>query len=78
MNRNFGQLIDGRLEYAPSVIIDGDKKIFTNDPVVMLHYGYKRIINTSYPSGGGAYRKTYTEDDETITIVWEEIPEDAD
>lgn len=75
MNRNFGKLEDNKLIYAPDCIVDGDKHIYTNDPAVMLNYGYKRIIKTPYPADEKIYRKDYVEDAETITIVWKEIEE---
>ena len=59
MNTRFGKLIDNRIEFAPSIIVDGDKSISTNDPVVMLRYGYKQIVREPYPQGEIAYTKHY-------------------
>lgn len=72
MNTRFGKLIDNRIEFAPSIIVDGDKSISTNDPVVMLRYGYKQIVREPYPQGEIAYTKHYVESDTTITISWTE------
>lgn len=72
MNINYGKLNSGALEFAPSLIADEDKVISTNDPEVMLNYGYKRIIRESYPTDGISYKKAYTEDEKTITIGWAE------
>ena len=73
MNTKFGKLEDNKLIYAPYCIVDGEKHIYTNDPAVMLKYGYKRIIKTAYPEDEKSYRETYVEDAETITIIWKEV-----
>ena len=72
MNRKFGKIEDNRLVYAPSVIIDGDKQIITNDKSVYLQYGYKQIVREPYPQGEIVYREHYVESDTTITISWAE------
>jgi hypothetical protein len=72
MNRKFGKIENDRLVYAPSVLIDGDKQIITNDKSVYLQYGYKEIIREPYPQGEIVYRENYVESDTTITISWAE------
>ena len=72
MNRKFGQIENGNLVFAPSVIIDGDKQIISNDASVYLQYGYKEIIREPYPQSEIAYAKHYVENDTTITISWVE------
>ena len=72
MNRKFGKIENGKLVFAPSVIIDGDKQIISNDASVYLQYGYKEIIREPYPQGEIAYTKHYVESDTTITISWTE------
>lgn len=73
MNRKFGKIENNRLVYAPSVIIDGDKQIITNDASVYLRYGYKEIVREPYPQGTEiVYKEYYIENDTTITISWVE------
>lgn len=72
MNTRFGKIENGKLILAPSVIIDGDKQIVSNDASVYLRYGYKQIVREPYPQGEIAYREHYVENDTTITISWTE------
>jgi len=72
MNTIFGKLENGKLVLAPSVIVDGDKQIISNDASVYLRYGYKEILREPYPQGDIAYAKRYIESDTTITISWTE------
>ena len=70
MNTRFGKIENGKLVYAPSVIIDGDKQIITTDASIYLQYGYKEIVYEPNPSSlsGIVYESHYVEDDATITI----------
>ena len=70
MNRKFGKIENNTLVYAPSVIIDGDKQIITNDKSVYLQYGYKEIMREPYPQGEIVYKEHYVESETTITISW--------
>lgn len=72
MNRKFGKIENNRLVYAPSVIIDGDKQIISNDTSVYLQYGYKEIVREPYPQGEIVYKEHHVENDTTITISWAE------
>lgn len=72
MNTRFGKLENGKLVLAPSVIIDGDKQIISNDASVYLRYGYKEIIREPYPQGEIVYKEHYVENDTMITISWTE------
>lgn len=73
MNTRFGKIENGKLILAPSVIIDGDKQIISNDASVYLRYGYKEIIREPYPQGTEiVYKEHYVENDTTITISWTE------
>ena len=72
MNTRFGKIENGKLVLAPSVIIDGDKQIISNDASVYLRYGYKEVLREPYPQGEIAYAKHYVENDTTITISWTE------
>ena len=51
MNTIFGKIENGKLVFAPSVIIDGDNQIITTDASVYLRYGYKQIVREPYPQG---------------------------
>ena len=72
MNTRFGKIENGKLVFAPGVIIDGDKQIISNDAGVYLRYGYKQIEREPYPQGEIVYREHYVENDTTITIGWAE------
>ena len=72
MNTRFGKIENGKLVFAPSMIIDGDKQIISNDAEIYLQYGYKEIMREPYPQGEIAYAKHYVESDTTITISWAE------
>lgn len=70
MNTRFGKLENGKIVYAPRVIVDGKKRISTNDAKVYLQYGYKAVVREPYPQGEIVYRENYVESDTTITISW--------
>lgn len=76
----FGKLVDGALRGAPRPIKTADGDVFTNDPALLLQYGYKPIITAEYPSDGKYYLTSWSETDTQIIQVWiettppEEIP----
>lgn len=73
MNKKFGKIENGKLVFAPSVIIIEDKQIISNDASVYLLYGYKQIVREPYPQGTEiVYKEHYVENDTTITISWTE------
>ena len=74
----YGKLIDGELRGAPRPIKTSEGDVFTNDPALLLQYGYKPIIMAEYPSDGGYYTESWTETDTEITQVWTEIPQSDD
>ena len=71
----YGKLIDGELRGAPRPIKTADGDVFTNDPALLLQYGYKPIILTEYPSDGKSYVSSWTETETEITQVWTEQPQ---
>ena len=72
MNTRFGKLENGKIVYAPRVIVDGKKRISTNDAKVYLRYGYKEIVHEPSLSSisGIVYESQYVESEATITISW--------
>ena len=40
----YGKLVGGALHGAPRPIRTENGDVFTNDPALLLHYGYKPII----------------------------------
>lgn len=74
----YGKLIDGELRGAPRPIKTEQGDVFTNDPALLLHYGYKPIITTEYPSDGKYYTDSWTETETEITQVWTEQPQTDD
>lgn len=71
----YGKLIDGELRGAPRPIKTADGDVFTNDPALLLHYGYKPIITAEYPSDGKSYIDSWAETETEITQVWTEQPQ---
>ena len=74
----YGKLIDGELLGAPRPIRTENGDVFTNDPALLLQYGYKPIILTEYPSDGKSYVGSWTETESEIKQIWTaaELPED--
>lgn len=71
----FGKLVDGELRGAPRPIKTADGDVFTNDPALLLQYGYKPIITADYPSDGKSYIDSWAETETEITQVWTEQPQ---
>ena len=71
----YGKLIDGELRGAPRPIKTADGDVFTNDPALLLQYGYKPIIMAEYPSDGGYYTGSWTETESEIKQIWTELPQ---
>ena len=74
----YGKLIDGELRGAPRPIKTADGDVFTNDPALLLHYGYKPIITAEYPSDGKSYIDSWAETETEITQVWTEVQQSDD
>ena len=74
----FGKLIDGELRGAPRPIKTENGDVFTNDPALLLQYGYKPIITAEYPSDGKSYISSWTETETEIVQVWTEIQQTDD
>ena len=74
----YGKLVDGELRGAPRPIKTSEGDVFTTDPALLLHYGYKPIILTEYPSDGKSYIDSWAETETEITQVWTEQPQTDD
>ena len=74
----YGKLIDGELRGAPRPIRTENGDVFTTDPALLLHYGYKPIIMAEYPSDGKYYTESWTETETEIKQVWTEQPQTDD
>ena len=74
----YGKLVNGELRGAPRPIRTENGDVFTNDPALLLQYGYKPIITAVYPSDGGYYTESWTETESEIKQIWTaaEPPED--
>ena len=68
----YGKLVNGELRGAPRPIRTENGDVFTNDPALLLQYGYKPIITAEYPSDGGYYTESWTETETEIIQVWTE------
>ena len=74
----YGKLVGGALHGAPRPIRTENGDVFTNDPALLLHYGYKPIILTEYPSDGKSYIDSWAETETEITQIWTELPQTDD
>ena len=74
----YGKLVNGELRGAPRPIKTADGDVFTNDPALLLHYGYKPIITAEYPSDGKSYIDSWAETETEITQIWTELPQTDD
>ena len=74
----YGKLVGGELRGAPRPIRTENGDVFTNDPALLLHYGYKPIILTQYPSDGKSYIDSWAETETEITQIWTELPQTDD
>ena len=69
----YEKLVNGELRGAPRPIRTENGDVFTNDPALLLHYGYKPIITAEYPSDGKSYIDSWTETETEIIQVWTEV-----
>lgn len=74
----YGKLVNGELRGTPRPIKTENGDVFTNDPALLLHYGYKPIITAEYPSDGKSYIDSWTETETEITQIWTELPQTDD
>lgn len=74
----YGKLVGGALHGAPRPIRTENGDVFTNDPALLLQYGYKPIILTEYPSDGKSYIDSWAETETEITQVWTEVQQSDD
>ena len=74
----YGKLVNGELRGAPRPIRTENGDVFTNDPALLLQYGYKPIITAEYPSDGKSYIDSWAETETEITQIWTELPKTDD
>ena len=74
----YGKLVNGELRGAPRPIRTENGDVFTNDPALLLQYGYKPIILTDIPSDGKSYIDSWAETETEIKQVWTEQPQTDD
>ena len=74
----YGKLVGGELRGAPRPIRTENGDVFTTDPNLLLHYGYKPIITAEYPSDGKYYTDSWSASEKEITQVWTELPQTDD
>ena len=73
----FGQLIDRRIHLFVNPLRIEGKDVFTNNPELLLQYGYKEIIYNDPPEvipEGYVPNKHWEESERTITQVWTLVP----
>lgn len=74
----YGKLVNGELRGAPRPIRTENGDVFTTDPTLLLHYGYKPIIMAEYPSDGKYYTDSWAETETEITQIWTEVQQSDD
>ena len=74
----YGKLVNGELRGAPRPIRTENGDVFTNDPALLLQYGYKPIIMAEYPSDGKSYIDSWAEAETEITQIWTEVQQSDD
>ena len=74
----YGKLVGGELRGAPRPIKTENGDVFTNDPALLLQYGYKPIITADYPSDGKSYIDSWAETETEITQTWTEVQQSVD
>ena len=74
----YGKLVVGELRGAPRPIRTENGDVFTNDPALLLQYGYKPIIMAEYPSDDKYYTGSWTETETEITQIWTEVQQSDD
>ena len=74
----YGKLVNGELRGVPRPIKTENGDVFTNDPALLLQYGYKPIILTDCPSDGKRYVGSWTETETEITQTWTEVQQSDD
>lgn len=74
----YGKMVGGELRGAPRPIRTENGDVFTNDPDLLLQYGYKPIITADYPSDGKSYIDSWTETETEITQMWTEVQQSDD
>ena len=74
----YGKLVGGALHSAPRPIRTENGDVFTNDPALLLQYGYKPIITADYPSDGKSYIDSWAETETEITQTWTEVQQSDD
>ena len=71
----YAKIENGELRGAPRPIRTENGDVFTTDPNLLLHYGYKPIISTDCPSDGKSYISSWAETETEIIQVWTEQPQ---
>jgi hypothetical protein len=71
----FGKLINGNLQFAPSMLRIGNKDHYRPSNELYLSQGYLPIVETPYPYNGKQYRAEYQNQGNKIVLVWVEIAE---
>lgn len=67
----FGKLENGRLIRFKNPLRTEDKDIFTNDPELLLQYGWKEVVNTTPEERQGYYPVQHWEETDTqILQTW--------
>lgn len=70
------KIIDNNLEYAPKEIEIDKKRIINPNESMLLELGYKPFKNTFYPNDGKHYKQSYVENENDITLIWEDNEEE--
>jgi hypothetical protein len=68
----YAKIINNKLEYAPKDIYVDNIRIINPNEAILLELGYKPLENIDYPNDGKHYKQSYVENENNITLVWED------
>ena len=76
MNKKYGKLTSGKLEYAPETIQSESGVIMNPTEESYLSSGYKKVSDTPPAADDGCHVEVtgYTETADTITVVYKQVP----
>lgn len=74
-NYNYARIDRGRFEYAPNILVIGDRQVINAPAEVYAERGWLPLIKTEMPESGEGYyyAPIYTEKDGNIVQEWEKI-----
>lgn len=73
MNKNFGKIVNGELQYAPTNLRYKNTYYCPADDALFKKVGYKKVVDTPCPDDDRQYIGKWEESSKEIVKVWEEV-----